>query len=38
MIGLPGASIFDPVANVAAAAYLVYTVGWSPWAASAHCW
>ncbi len=37
-IGLPGASIFDPVANVAAAAYLVYTEGWSPWAASAHCW
>ncbi|MGH8957210.1 MAG: transglycosylase SLT domain-containing protein, partial [Acidimicrobiia bacterium] len=37
-VGLPGASIFDPVANVAAAAYLVYTVGWSPWAASAHCW
>jgi hypothetical protein len=38
MVGLPGASIFDPVANVSAAAYLVYTVGWSPWAASAHCW
>ena len=37
-VGLPGASIFDPVANVAAAAYLVYTEGWSPWAASAHCW
>ncbi|HJQ95041.1 MAG TPA: transglycosylase SLT domain-containing protein [Acidimicrobiia bacterium] len=37
-IGLPGASIFDPVANVAAAAYLVYTEGWSPWAASSHCW
>lgn len=37
-IGLPGASIFDPVANVSAAAYLVYTVGWSPWAASAACW
>ncbi|HEY7584449.1 MAG TPA: transglycosylase SLT domain-containing protein [Acidimicrobiia bacterium] len=37
-VGLPGASIFDPVANVAAAAYLVYTEGWSPWAASANCW
>ncbi|HJU51782.1 MAG TPA: transglycosylase SLT domain-containing protein [Acidimicrobiia bacterium] len=38
LVGLPGASIFDPVANVAAAAYLAYTVGWSPWAASAGCW
>jgi soluble lytic murein transglycosylase-like protein len=38
LVGLPGASIFDPVANVAAAAYLVYTEGWSPWAASAGCW
>ncbi len=37
-IGLPDASIFDPIANVAAAAWLVYTVGWSPWNASAGCW
>ena len=37
-VGLPGAPIFDPVANVAAAAWLVYTVGWSPWYASAGCW
>lgn len=37
-IGLPGVSIFDPVANVAAAAFLVYTEGWSPWNASAGCW
>jgi soluble lytic murein transglycosylase-like protein len=37
-IGLPGASIFDPVANVSAAAYLVYTEGWVHWAASARCW
>ena len=38
-IGLPGASIFDPVANVAAAAYLVYADGgWRHWAASAGCW
>lgn len=37
-IGLAGASIFDPVANVSAAAWLVYTVGWEPWAASAGCW
>jgi len=37
-IGLPDASIFDPMANVAAAAWLVYTVGWSPWNASAGCW
>lgn len=37
-IGLAGASIFDPVANVSAAAWLVYTDGWGPWAASAQCW
>jgi hypothetical protein len=37
-IGLPGASIFDPVANVAAAAWLVSTEGWTPWNASAACW
>jgi len=37
-IGLPGASIFDPVANVSAAAWLVYTEGWGPWAPSQGCW
>jgi hypothetical protein len=38
-VGLPGASIFDPVANVAAAAYLVYADGgWRHWDASAACW
>jgi hypothetical protein len=37
-IGLPGASIFDPVANVSAAAWLVYTEGWGPWAPSKGCW
>lgn len=37
-IGLPDASIFDPIANVAAAAWLVATEGWSPWNASAGCW
>lgn len=37
-VGMAGASIFDPVANVAAAAWLVATEGWRPWAASAHCW
>lgn len=38
-VGLPGASIFDPVANVAAAAYLVYADGgWKHWAASSACW
>lgn len=37
-VGLPGASIFDPVANVSAAAWLVYTEGWGPWAPSMGCW
>ena len=36
--GMPGASIFDPIANVAASAYLAYTEGWGHWAASAGCW
>jgi hypothetical protein len=36
--GMPGASIFDPIANVAASAYLAYSDGWSHWAASASCW
>jgi hypothetical protein len=36
--GLPGASIFDPIANVAVSAYLAYADGWSHWSASAACW
>ena len=36
--GIPGASIFDPIANVAASAYLAYTDGWGHWSASAGCW
>ena len=36
--GMAGASIFDPIANVAASAYLAYSDGWSHWAASASCW
>lgn len=36
--GMPGASIFDPIANVAASAYLVYSDGWGHWSASAGCW
>jgi len=36
--GMPGASIFDPIANVAASAYLAYSDGWGHWSASASCW
>lgn len=36
--GVGGADIFDPAANVAVAAYLVYSDGWWHWNASAHCW
>lgn len=37
--GWPGADIFDPEANVAVAAWLVYEGGgWRHWNASAHCW
>ena len=37
--GLPGADIFDPSANVAVAAWLVYDGGgWSHWNPSRHCW
>lgn len=36
--GMPGGSIFDPIANVAASAYLAYSDGWSHWSASAGCW
>lgn len=37
--GWDGADIFDPVANVAVAAWLVYEGGgWSHWNPSRHCW
>lgn len=37
--GWEGADIFDPVANAAVAAWLVYEGGgWSHWNASRHCW
>ena len=37
--GLAGADIFDPSANVAVAAWLVYDGGgWSHWNPSRHCW
>jgi hypothetical protein len=38
-IGAPGADVFDPIANVAAAAWLVYEAGgWSHWNSSRGCW
>src|SRR5690606_27920786 len=37
--GWAGSDVFDPVANVAVAAWLVYdNGGWSHWNASAGCW
>jgi hypothetical protein len=38
--GFAGASIYDPIANTAVAAWLVYhdPIGWNHWAASKHCW
>ncbi len=37
--GWAGSDVFDPVANVAVAAWLVYDHGgWSHWAPSAGCW
>lgn len=37
--GWEGADVFDPEANVAVAAWLVYEGGgWGHWNASAHCW
>lgn len=37
--GWPGADVFDPVANVAVAAWLVYDFGgWSHWNPSRGCW
>ncbi|HEY7705135.1 MAG TPA: transglycosylase SLT domain-containing protein [Acidimicrobiia bacterium] len=38
-VGLGAASIFDPEANIAAAAWLVYEGGgWSHWRTSRRCW
>ncbi len=37
--GWRGSDVFDPVANTAVAAWLVYRGGgWSHWNASSHCW
>jgi hypothetical protein len=37
--GFPAASVFDPEANIAAAAWLVYDGGgWSHWRTSRPCW
>ena len=36
-VGMPGASIFDPVANARAAAWMFSTQGTRPWLASKHC-
>jgi hypothetical protein len=37
--GWAGADVFDPVANIAVAAWLVYDGGgWGHWNASGHCW
>jgi hypothetical protein len=39
LAGYSGSDIFDPLANVAVASWLVYDGGgWSHWAASSHCW
>jgi hypothetical protein len=39
LAGYSGSDIFDPLANVAVAAWLVYDGGgWSHWAASGRCW
>ena len=37
--GFEGADVFEPIANVGVAAWLVYEGGgWSHWYPSAHCW
>jgi hypothetical protein len=38
--GFPGASVYDPIANTAAAAWLVYNdpIGWNHWDPSRGCW
>lgn len=37
--GFAGIDVFDPIANVGTAAYLVYDGGgWGHWYPSAHCW
>lgn len=39
LAGYSGSDIFDPLANVAVASWLVYDGGgWGHWAASGHCW
>ena len=39
LAGYSGSDVFDPLANVAVAAWLVYDGGgWTHWAASGHCW
>ena len=39
LAGYSGSDIFDPLANVAVASWLVYDGGgWGHWAASSHCW
>lgn len=39
LAGYSGSDVFDPLANVAVASWLVYDGGgWSHWAASSHCW
>jgi len=39
LAGYSGSDIFDPLANVAVASWLVYDGGgWGHWDASAHCW
>lgn len=36
-IGMPGASVDNPIANIRAAAWMISTDGVRPWLASAHC-
>ncbi|MBK5266197.1 MAG: transglycosylase SLT domain-containing protein [Acidimicrobiia bacterium] len=39
LAGYSGSDVFDPLANVAVAAWLVYDGGgWTHWAASGRCW
>jgi hypothetical protein len=38
--GFPGSSVYDPIANTAVAAWLVYNdpMGWHHWSPSKNCW